>query len=105
MAGHAMGDRVGGAVPRSVDDLAAPWLVKRTTTGVWTTAECPVTVGGRRWVVGLTPTRRGLTALILWSGDEVVSHARGTEAQMCAAAHRLIGDLHAGGVPGGRAVS
>lgn len=40
-----------------------------------------------------------MTALVLWSGDDVAGHARGSEAQMCALAHRWVDDLLAGRLP------
>ncbi|MFD1148642.1 hypothetical protein [Saccharothrix hoggarensis] len=78
-------------MPRSVGELAASspeWRVTWTRHGQWVTAERVVIAGGRRWTIGLTPTTAGMTALVLWSDDEVAEHARGTEAQMCALAHR-----------------
>lgn len=91
-----------GGVPRSVGELAASspsWRVRWTPHRQWITAERVVTVSGRQWTIGLTPTRAGMTALVLWSGDEVVDHLRGTEAQMCAQAHRWAESLLQGGAP------
>ncbi|GAB2993537.1 hypothetical protein [Saccharothrix stipae] len=86
-------------MPRSVDDLRPPWSVRRTSNGRWSTAERVLHAAGRRWTVGLTPTAPTTTALVLWSDDDVAGHARGTEAQMCALAHRWVADLLAGRPP------
>ncbi|SFW73054.1 hypothetical protein [Amycolatopsis australiensis] len=78
-------------VPRSVAELAEDpaWTVTRTgTTGQWLTAERGVERGGHRCLIALTPIRPGVVALMLWSGGEVVEHLRGTEAEVCATAHR-----------------
>jgi hypothetical protein len=86
-------------VPRSVADLAADpaWTVTRTgTTGQWLTAERVVERNGRRRLVGLTPIRPGIVALMLWSGGDVIEHLRGSEAEACATAHRWIEELLAG---------
>ena len=86
-------------VPRSVGELAATspsWRVRWTVTRQWITAEREVRGAGRRWLIGLTPARAGLTALVLWSDDELVDHARGTEAQMCAEAFRWADALGRG---------
>ncbi|MEV8443256.1 hypothetical protein AB0425_38265 [Actinosynnema sp. NPDC051121] len=98
---HGTGDRQDAQAPRSVDDLRSPWSVRRTPDGRWTIAEHVLHTGGRRWTAGLTPTGGGMTALVLWSGDEVAGHARGSEAQMCALAHRWVRDLLAGRAPTG----
>ncbi|WP_245822375.1 hypothetical protein [Lentzea waywayandensis] len=80
-------------VPRTVAELAATsndWVVQRGTEyGRWLTAERVVERDGRKWRLGLTPTSTTLVAFMLWlDDDELVAHARGTEAQMCALAHR-----------------
>ncbi|EOD64549.1 hypothetical protein [Amycolatopsis vancoresmycina] len=87
--------------PRTVAELAADpaWTVTRTgTTGQWLTAERVVERNGDRRLIGLTPIRPGTVALMLWSGGEVVEHVRGTEAEVCATAHRWA----AGFLPGER---
>lgn len=67
------------------------WTVTRTgTTGRWLTAERVLERDGHRLLIGLTPIRPGTVALILWSDGEVVEHLRGTEAEVCAQAHRWI---------------
>ncbi|OXM61298.1 hypothetical protein [Amycolatopsis vastitatis] len=71
------------------------WTVSGSR-GRWTTAERTLHAGGRRWVIGLTPTAGGETALMLWRGDEVVAHRRGTEAALCGTALRWVGNLLAG---------
>jgi hypothetical protein len=89
-------------VPRSVGELAASspaWQVRWTPQRQWLTAERVLTAAGRRWTIGLTPTRAGMTALMLWSDDEVADHARGTEAQMCAQAHRWAHAILRGDTP------
>ncbi|PSL44623.1 hypothetical protein B0I31_12847 [Saccharothrix carnea] len=89
-------------VPRSVAELAASsssWRVTWTLHRQWVTAERVVIAAGHRWTIGLTPARAGMTALVLWSDDEVVEHARGTEAQMCAQAHRWTQAIAQGDVP------
>lgn len=88
-------------VPGSVAELAAirAWTVGATAKGAWTTAECAIEVGARRWVIGLTPTAGGAVALILWRDDVVVTHLRGTEAEMCRRAFGWATDLLAGKVP------
>ncbi|MET8852746.1 hypothetical protein [Amycolatopsis sp. NPDC004625] len=86
-------------VPRTVAELAADpaWTVTRTgTTGQWLTAERVVERNGHPRLIGLTPIRPGTVALMLWSGGEVVEHVRGTEADICATAHRWA----AGFLPG-----
>ncbi|CAL9410713.1 hypothetical protein SUDANB95_01642 [Actinosynnema sp. ALI-1.44] len=85
-----------GRPPRSVAELAASapeWVVETDQRGRWLTAERRVVRGGRRWVIGLTPVRDGVTALVLWSGDVVAGHARGSEADMCLRAHRWFTEL------------
>ncbi|MET7991904.1 hypothetical protein ABZU76_13420 [Amycolatopsis sp. NPDC005232] len=42
------------------------------------------------WRIGLTPVRADVVAAMLWTGDRLVHHARGTEAAMCAIARRWI---------------
>ncbi|MFT7836892.1 hypothetical protein Q5530_12150 [Saccharothrix sp. BKS2] len=44
----------------------------------------------------MTPIGPDVVAVLLWRGEDVVDHARGTEAQMCAQAHRWAVDLQAG---------
>ena len=87
------------AAPRSVDELEqdATWQVTRSApAGHWITAERRVERGNRRWRIGLTPVTAEVAALILWSGDDVVAHARGAEADLCATAYRWIGDIVSG---------
>ncbi|MEV0066230.1 MULTISPECIES: hypothetical protein [unclassified Amycolatopsis] len=77
---------------RSVDDLDADpaWSVTRSPThGQWLTAEW----ASGRWLVGLTPVDSGVVAAILWSGDDVIGHARGSEAAMCATCRTWIHGL------------
>ncbi|MEV5714771.1 hypothetical protein AB0L41_12800 [Amycolatopsis mediterranei] len=88
--------------PRSVAELAADpaWTVTRTgTTGQWLTAERVVERNGHRRLIGLTPIRPGRVALMLWSGGEVVEHVRGTEAEVCATAHRWAAEFLPTGPP------
>ncbi|RSM38857.1 hypothetical protein DMA12_31810 [Amycolatopsis balhimycina DSM 5908] len=83
-------------VPRSVAELTADpaWMVTRTgTTGQWLTAERVVERNGCRRRIGLTPIRPGAVALMLWADGEVVEHLRGTEAEVCATAHRWAAEL------------
>jgi hypothetical protein len=81
----------------SVAKLAAmsAWTVSGSR-GWWTTAERVVLVGGTRWTVGLTPTAGRATALMLWRGDEVVTHRRGEESELVTAALRWVTNLLAG---------
>ncbi|MEJ2853116.1 MULTISPECIES: hypothetical protein [unclassified Saccharothrix] len=84
--------------PRSVAELAASspaWQVETDQRGRWLTAERRIVHDGRRWLIGLTPVRDGVVALVLWSGDVVAGHARGSEADMCARADRWVADLMA----------
>ena len=86
-------------VPRSVADLAADptWTVTRTgTTGQWLTAERVVEQNGHRRLIGLTPIRPYVVALMLWSDGEVVEHLRSTETEACARAHRWVEEFLAG---------
>ena len=83
----------------SVAALAATpgWTVTAGGKGRWTTAERPLTTpSGQHWTVGLTPTAAGRIALMLWSGDEIVAHHRGTESEMCVLATRWVANLLAG---------
>ncbi|MGH3877461.1 MAG: hypothetical protein ACRDSK_10555 [Actinophytocola sp.] len=87
------------ATPRSVDELErdAAWQVTRSVpAGDWITAERYVERGNRSWRIGLTPVTAEVAAIILWSGDDVVAHARGREADLCATAHRWISDIVSG---------
>ncbi len=81
----------------SVAELAkmSAWSVS-AVRGRWITAERVVDIGGRRWVIGLTPTAAGETALMLWRDGEVVAHRRGDEATLCAVAVRWVSRLLAG---------
>ncbi|GAA0232615.1 hypothetical protein GCM10010492_34220 [Saccharothrix mutabilis subsp. mutabilis] len=51
--------------------------------------------GPRRAALGdrVDPVRDGVAALVLWSGDVVAGHARGSEADMCLRAHRWVTEL------------
>ena len=74
-------------------DLAGDpaWSVTVTgTTGQWLTAERVLDHNGRRRLIGLTPIRPGVVALMQWCDGEVVDHARGSEAEMCTKAHRWV---------------
>ena len=71
------------------------WTVT-ASKGWWTTAERTVDAHGRRWVVGLTPTAGGVTALMLWRDDVVVVHRRGPEGVLCRLAVRWVTNLLAG---------
>ncbi|XVV00549.1 hypothetical protein ACQPW3_24300 [Actinosynnema sp. CA-248983] len=97
---NAIGEhRAPGHPPRSVAELAASspeWQVETDQRGRWLTAQRRVERGARRWLIGLTPVRDGVTALVLWSGDTVAGHARGSEAEMCARAHRWAAELLSG---------
>lgn len=81
----------------SVAELAkmSAWSVSGSR-GWWTTAEQVVLVGGTRWTIGLTPTAGAATALMLWRGDEVVTHRRGAEAELVAVALRWVTNLLTG---------
>jgi hypothetical protein len=77
---------------------APGWEVRRSpTTAEWHHRSKR---DGRR--IGSTPIRPGVIAAMLWSGDLLVDHSRGTEAAMCARGHRRIatvtrdGDLLSG---------
>lgn len=63
------------------------WHVSVRTAGRWVAAERTLAVRGQRWVLGLTPVKPEVIALIVWRDGDVVAHARGTESAMCAAAH------------------
>ncbi|WP_410597426.1 hypothetical protein [Amycolatopsis sp. lyj-23] len=76
-------------------DRIPAWTVTRTR-GHWTTAERVLTLGGRRWVVGLTPAAGGATALMLWRDDAIVAHRRGAEAALCQLALGWVANLLAG---------
>lgn len=83
-------------------DLAADpaWTVTRTgTTGRWLTAERVLERNGHRRLIGLTPIRPGTVALMLWADGEVVEHVRGTEAEVCAMAHRWAAEFLVGEQP------
>ncbi|WP_290061904.1 hypothetical protein [Amycolatopsis solani] len=85
--------------PRSVADLAADpdWVVTRTaTTGQWLTAERTLERDGHHRLLGLTPIRPGIVALMLWSGGDVVQHFRGDEATACATALRWVAEFLTG---------
>ncbi|GAB3148028.1 hypothetical protein [Amycolatopsis sp. NPDC004378] len=96
---HGRTGRPGGPEngARSVADLArmSAWTVTGSR-GHWTTAERVVALGNRRWVVGLTPTAGGATALMLWRDDDIVAHRRGPEAALCDLALRWITNLLSG---------
>jgi hypothetical protein len=81
----------------SVAELAqiSAWTVT-SSRGHWTTAERILHLGGQRWVVGLTPTASGATALILWCDGDIVAHNRGTEAALCGTAIRWVNNLLVG---------
>ncbi len=85
--------------PMSIAKLALDpaWDVTVLTGGRWSVAERAFEHGGSRWVIGLTPVSK-VVALIVWRDDEVVAHARGPEARMCAAAvewaHNVLAGLH-----------
>ncbi|MEU4673419.1 hypothetical protein AB0F91_37065 [Amycolatopsis sp. NPDC023774] len=82
---------------------APGWEVRRSpTTGEWSTAEWYDRSVRSGWRIGLTPIRPGVVAAMLWSGDILVDHARGTEAATYARAHRWIGDVtgYGGVLPG-----
>jgi hypothetical protein len=83
--------------PASVAELATmrAWTVT-VVRKRWTTAERTVEAHGRRWVVGLTPTAGGATALMLWHDDVVVAHRRGPEGALCRLAARWVTNLLAG---------
>jgi hypothetical protein len=94
-SGGMNGRNEGGA--RTVAELArmSAWTVTGSR-GRWSTAERVLALGGRRWVVGLTPTAGGATALMLWCDDDVVAHRRGAEAALCETALRWVTNLLAG---------
>ncbi|NBH02335.1 hypothetical protein [Amycolatopsis sp. SID8362] len=82
----------------SVDALSRiqAWTVTGAR-GRWLTAERVLELGGRRWVVGLTPvTDGGPVALVLWCGEDVVAHRRGNEAEVCGIAARWVWNLQSG---------
>ncbi|MFK0249140.1 hypothetical protein ACIQUM_30960 [Amycolatopsis azurea] len=79
--------------PQSVAELAVDpgWKVTRAgTTGHWLTAERVIEREGGNWLIGLTPVRPGVVALILWFDGEVVENLRDTEAETCATAYRWV---------------
>lgn len=82
------------AVPQTVAALAATsddWVIQHSPEyGRWTTAERVIVRDGRKWRLGLTPVSAALVALVIWSDDDIVAHIRGTEAQVCALAHRRV---------------
>ncbi|WP_329046059.1 hypothetical protein OG738_30640 [Amycolatopsis sp. NBC_01488] len=86
-----------GSGASSVAELArmSAWTVTGSR-GRWITAERALTLGGRRWVVGLTPTAADATALMLWCDDDMVAHRRGAEAALCGIALRWVANLLAG---------
>ncbi|MFI5589077.1 hypothetical protein ACIA5G_28750 [Amycolatopsis sp. NPDC051758] len=92
-----MNDRTAEPQVASVAELArmSAWTVAGSR-GRWITAERTLDLGGRRWVVGLTPTVGDAVALMLWRDDDVVAHLRGTEAVLCATAFRWVTNLLAG---------
>ncbi|QYN25742.1 hypothetical protein K1T34_02620 [Amycolatopsis sp. DSM 110486] len=55
-----------------------------------TTAEWHGDLARGDWRIGLTPVRAEVVAAMLWTGDRLVHHARGTEAAMCAIARHWI---------------
>jgi hypothetical protein len=54
----------------------------------WIIAEAAVRVGGHVWRVGLMPITVDVTALIVWRGEVVIHHDRGSEAALCQQAQR-----------------
>ncbi|WP_233226198.1 hypothetical protein [Amycolatopsis sp. CA-126428] len=76
-------------------DRFPAWTVTRSR-GHWITAERVLTLSGQRWVIGLTPTADGATALMLWRDDAVVAHRRGAEAALCRLALGWAANLLAG---------
>ncbi len=72
------------------------WSVTMTSKGQWTTAERVLKVGGRQWVVGLTPTTGDATALMLWADEILVTRVRGDERALCRTACQWVGNLLAG---------
>jgi hypothetical protein len=83
---HRVGE-VDGVQADGVAGLAVDpaWQLSVLTGGRWSVAERSFQHGGHQWVVGLTPAQAAV-ALIVWRDDQVVAHARGDEAEMCAAA-------------------
>jgi hypothetical protein len=65
------------------------WRVTMLSGGRWSVAERAFEHAGCRWLIGLTPATSAV-ALIVWRDDEVVAHARGGEAAMCAAAAEWV---------------
>ncbi|GAB3727628.1 hypothetical protein GCM10027598_47530 [Amycolatopsis oliviviridis] len=82
--------------PRSVDELAfdPQWRITRSSRSRrWVTAEYRATDPEDPWVIGLTPIAHDLVAAILWKGDIVTEHERGSETAMCELARRWIARL------------
>jgi hypothetical protein len=75
----------------SVAELATDpaWQVTVLTGGRWSVVERALEHAGHRWLIGLTPASAAV-ALIVWCDDEVVAHARGSEAAMCSAARDWV---------------
>ena len=71
-------------------------MTRSAPAGDWITAERYVEQGSHSWRIGLTPVTATVAALILWSGDDVVAHTRGREADLCVTAHRWICDIVSG---------
>ncbi|SMC66019.1 hypothetical protein [Kibdelosporangium aridum] len=82
-----MSDEDGGGVAGLAGDPA--WRLTLLTGGRWSVAERAFQHDGHSWVVGLTPVQSAV-ALIVWRDDEVMAHARGDEAAMCAAARGWV---------------
>ncbi|SEF20125.1 hypothetical protein SAMN05421837_101238 [Amycolatopsis pretoriensis] len=83
--------------PASIRELArSPAWTVTGSRGRWSTAERVLSLGSHHWVVGLTPTAGGATALMLWCDDEVIAHRRGPEAALCETALRWEANLLAG---------
>ncbi|MEV6717363.1 hypothetical protein AB0M48_35630 [Lentzea sp. NPDC051208] len=85
------------APPRSIAELAATsqaWKIDLGDFGRWLTAERLVRVDGQQWRIGLTPVNSKVVALVLWREETVVEHLRGSEAEMCARAHRWAASVH-----------
>ncbi len=79
--------------PRSVDELTydPQWRITRSSRSRhWVTAEYRAADPEDPWVIGLTPITHDVVAAILWKGDVVNEHKRGTEAAMCELARTWI---------------
>ncbi|WP_410626727.1 hypothetical protein [Amycolatopsis sp. cmx-8-4] len=82
--------------PTSIASLAAlhTWTITSTGPEVhWHNAERTIIADGRHWTIGLTPTSGDTVAHMLWSGNDVVAHLRGSEPDLVRTAYRWATNL------------